>query len=186
MGVEILKPQQSLMKHKKIITTINNKYGDMIAEINSKYGEMLNNIDIQRAVLYDIHSSEIKRLKAILKINDTTPKLIESIVGSMFQTKAKALNINRRYKHSVEMREVYCFIAYLFFGIKSQWLADRFEVTRQVIHHYCKNVIDKYEVYPSFKASIDTILPEEEVKKMISLFSKKKRKHGKKKEKCPR
>lgn len=111
-----------------------------------------------------------------LRMEDRTFSLIEVMAASICKTQAKSARITRRFRESTETREAFCFIAYLYFDYGSQVLADRFKIGRQPIHHYCKNVIAKYQVYPDFRENMLKFFSEEDMNEMINKFDNKKRK----------
>jgi hypothetical protein len=110
-----------------------------------------------------------------LAAQDRTFELIEKMASSIAHVQEKAVRVRRRFRVTVEFREALCFIAFLYFDIKSQTLADMLDIDRQVVHHYCQSVINKYQIYSEFKNSILGFFTEEDVEGMIEKFQKKKR-----------
>lgn len=118
---------------------------------------------------------------ARLDAKDRTFDLIEIMAASITHVQTKAMNVKRRFREATETREAFCFISFLYFDIRSQELSDRFKVTRQVVHHYCMNVIAKYQIYSDFRENILEFFSKEEMDEMIKKFNDQKR-NGKKTE----
>ena len=116
-----------------------------------------------------------------LRVKDKTYDLIGIMSGAINHTNKKAVGLKRRFKESVAERETFCFIAFLYFDIKTQELADRFRINRQVVHHYCMNVISKYKIYEDYRENILEFFTHEEMEEMIQKFDNQKRNGDKKK-----
>jgi len=110
-----------------------------------------------------------------LQIEDKTINLISLIASSIAGTQAKALRINRGFREVVEVKEVFCFIAFLYFDYRTEFLANRFKCTRSSIHHYCKNVAAKYQCYKDYREKIHKFFAPEDMDEMIKKFELQKR-----------
>jgi hypothetical protein len=116
----------------------------------------------------------------------STDGILLNISSYICNTDSRSLYIRRRFRISVDMRKVYCFFGFLYFDIKSQELSDKFEVTRQVIHFYCTQMIGRYSIDKDFREKIHDVVNPEVVQEMIEKFAKIKRnaKEGQIKEMC--
>jgi hypothetical protein len=134
-------------------------------------------------VLFDTNTELMRKIRKqqsglLLKIigkDDDTFSMITNVCAVYFNRNPNTIKIKRRVVKAVEMRELFSFMAYLYFDYSSEKISKYLILSRSMIHHYCEKIIDQYLMYKSFKADILTLFTEDEMVEMISKFSDKKR-----------
>lgn len=110
-----------------------------------------------------------------LSVEDKTLQLIGLIASSVSNTQHKAIKVRRGFREIVEVKEAYAFVAFLYFDYSSEFVSTLLNVSRSSVHHYCRNVIAKYQIYPDYKDKFLKFFSKEDMDDMIKKFEEQRR-----------
>jgi predicted DNA-binding protein YlxM (UPF0122 family) len=124
--------------------------------------------DIRRTIrthdifVRDLESLAASTLKLLVTGKNANSRTVEYIVQTFYRTDVSIFeNTKKRDSLLVEMRRMYMFLRFLYYGYRSQEVADEFKCSRQTIHHHCYALLDEYDSDVPFKNKLLVLFSEE-------------------------
>ena len=110
-------------------------------------------------------------------VDETTFNLVKDIAGRYYKINPDLIQVHSGKAEIVEVRALFCFIAYLYLDYPIQKIADYIGYSRSTIYHHIETLIDNYLIYKDFEESLDKLLTKTKISRCIKKFAAKKGKY---------